>query len=64
MLSFSIGFLDVPNDLDAAVAAAWNGSESSSRPADGFSVILERKALRTSSAPPRYGSGSSAASWR
>jgi transcriptional regulator with XRE-family HTH domain len=47
MLSFWIGFLDVPDDLDAAVAARMERQRVLYRAGKRFAVILEEQALRT-----------------
>jgi hypothetical protein len=47
MLSFWIGFLEVPNDLDAAVAARAERQRVLYQRGKQFSVVLEEQALRT-----------------
>jgi transcriptional regulator with XRE-family HTH domain len=47
MLSFWIAFLEVPDDLDAAVAARMDRQRVLYRPAKRFEVVLEEQALRT-----------------
>ena len=47
MLSFWIGFLDAPNDLDAAVAARMERQHVIYQRDKRFDVILEEQALRT-----------------
>jgi transcriptional regulator with XRE-family HTH domain len=47
MLSFWIGFLDVPDDLDAAVAARMRRQRVLYQAGKRFAVILEEQALRT-----------------
>jgi transcriptional regulator with XRE-family HTH domain len=47
MLSFWIGFLDVPDDLDAAVAARMERQRVLYQTGKRFAVILEEQALRT-----------------
>ena len=47
MLSFWIGFLDVPDDLDAAVAARMARQRVLYQVGKRFAVILEEQALRT-----------------
>jgi transcriptional regulator with XRE-family HTH domain len=47
MLSFWIGFLGVPNDLDAAVAARMERQQVLFQPGKHFSVVLEEQALQT-----------------
>ncbi len=47
MLSFWIGFLEVPDDLDAAVAARMDRQRVLYQPAKRFEVVLEEQALRT-----------------
>lgn len=47
MLSFWIGFLDVPDDLDAAVAARMERQRVLYQSGKRFAVILEEQALRT-----------------
>lgn len=47
MLSFWIGFLDAPDDLDAAVAARMERQRVLYQAGKRFAVILEEQALRT-----------------
>ena len=47
MLSFWFGFLDVPDDLDAAVQARAQRQRVLYQPGKRFHVILEEQALRT-----------------
>lgn len=47
MLSFWIGFLDTPADLDAAVAARMERQKVIFDPGKRFTVVLEEQALRT-----------------
>ncbi len=47
MLSFWIRFLDVPNDIDAAVAARMERQRVLYHRDKQFSVVLEEQALRT-----------------
>ncbi len=47
MLSFWIGFLDAPDDLDAAVAARMERQKIIYDPGKRFTVVLEEQALRT-----------------
>ena len=47
MLSFWIGFLDTPRDLDAAVAARMERQKVLFEAARRFTVVLEEQALRT-----------------
>lgn len=47
MLSFWIDFLDVPDDLDAAVAARMERQRVLYQAGKRFAVILEEQALRT-----------------
>jgi transcriptional regulator with XRE-family HTH domain len=47
MLSFWIGFLDVPDDLDAAVTARMDRQRVVYQAGKRFEVILEEQALRT-----------------
>ena len=47
MLSFWIGFLDVPGDLDAAVAARMERQKVIFDAGKRFEVVLEEQALRT-----------------
>lgn len=47
MLSFWIGFLDAPDDLDAAVAARMERQRVLHQAGKRFAVILEEQALRT-----------------
>jgi transcriptional regulator with XRE-family HTH domain len=47
MLSFWIGFLDTPADLDAAVAARMERQRVIFNAAKRFTVVLEEQALRT-----------------
>jgi transcriptional regulator with XRE-family HTH domain len=47
MLSFWIGFLDVPDDLDAAVAARMERQRVLYQADKRFTVVLEEQALRT-----------------
>ena len=47
MLSFWIGFLDVPNDIDAAVAARMERQRVLFQRDKRFVVVLEEQALRT-----------------
>jgi transcriptional regulator with XRE-family HTH domain len=47
MLSFWIGFLDVPNDLEAAVAARMERQRILLQREKQFAVVLEEQALRT-----------------
>ena len=47
MLSFWIGFLETPGDLDAAVAARMERQKVIFSPGKRFDVILEEQALRT-----------------
>lgn len=47
MLSFWIGFLEVPDDLDAAVATRMERQHVLRDPRKGFEVVLEEQALRT-----------------
>jgi transcriptional regulator with XRE-family HTH domain len=47
MLSFWIGFLDVPNDIDAAVAARMERQRILFQRDKRFVVVLEEQALRT-----------------
>ena len=47
MLSFWIGLLDVPDDLDAAVAARMERQRVLYQPGKQFVVVLEEQALRT-----------------
>lgn len=47
MLSFWIGFLDVPDDLDAAVAVRMERQRVLYQAGKRFAVVLEEQALRT-----------------
>ncbi|GAA3778967.1 hypothetical protein GCM10022225_78840 [Plantactinospora mayteni] len=47
MLSFWIGFLRTPNDLDSAVAIRMRRQQVISQPGKRFAVVLEEQALRT-----------------
>jgi transcriptional regulator with XRE-family HTH domain len=47
MLSFWIGFLETPGDLDAAVAARMERQKVIFQPGKRFTVVLEEQALRT-----------------
>ena len=47
MLSFWIRFLDVPDDLDAAVAARMERQRVLYQAGKRFAVVLEEQALRT-----------------
>jgi transcriptional regulator with XRE-family HTH domain len=47
MLSYWIGFLDVPNDIDAAVAARTERQRILFQREKQFAVVLEEQALRT-----------------
>ena len=47
MLSFWIGFLEVPNDIDAAVAARMERQRVLFQREKQFAVVLEEQALRT-----------------
>lgn len=47
MLSFWIGFLDVPNDIEAAVAARTERQRVLFQREKQFAVVLEEQALRT-----------------
>src|SRR5205814_10493601 len=47
MLSFWIGFLDVPNDIDTAVAARMERQRVLFQREKHFAVVLEEQALRT-----------------
>ena len=47
MLSFWIGFLEVPNDIDAAVAARMERQRILFQREKQFAVVLEEQALRT-----------------
>jgi transcriptional regulator with XRE-family HTH domain len=47
MLSFWIGFLETPGDLDAAVAARMERQKIIFQPGKRFDVVLEEQALRT-----------------
>jgi hypothetical protein len=47
MLSFWVGFLDAPDDLDAAVAARMERQRVLYQAGKRFAVILEEQALRT-----------------
>ncbi len=47
MLSFWIGFLDAPDDLDAAVAARMERQRVLYQAGKRFAVVLEEQALRT-----------------
>jgi Domain of unknown function (DUF5753) len=47
MLSFWMGFLDAPDDLDAAVAARMERQRVIYRAGKQFAVVLEEQALRT-----------------
>lgn len=47
MLSFWIRFLEVPNDIEAAVAARMERQRVLFQPGKHFSVVLEEQALRT-----------------
>jgi transcriptional regulator with XRE-family HTH domain len=47
MLSFWIGFLDTPRDLDAAVAARMERQKVVFEAGRSFTVVLEEQALRT-----------------
>jgi transcriptional regulator with XRE-family HTH domain len=47
MLSFWIGFLETPNDLDAAVAARMERQRVLYQRGKRFAVVLEEQALRT-----------------
>jgi transcriptional regulator with XRE-family HTH domain len=47
MLSFWIGFLDVPDDLDTAVAARMERQRVLYQAGKRFAVVLEEQALRT-----------------
>lgn len=47
MLSFWIGFLDVPNDIQAAVADRMERQRVLFHPGKRFAVVLEEQALRT-----------------
>lgn len=47
MLSFWIGFLDTPNDLDAAVSARMERQRVLYQRGKRFAVVLEEQALRT-----------------
>lgn len=47
MLSFWIGFLDAPDDLEAAVAARMERQKVIYDPGKRFTVVLEEPALRT-----------------
>ena len=47
MLSFWIGFLDTPSDLDAAVAARMERQKVIFEAGKRFVVVLEEQALRT-----------------
>jgi hypothetical protein len=47
MLSFWIGFLDVPNDIDAAVAARMERQRVLFQREKHFTVVLEEQSLRT-----------------
>ncbi len=47
MLSFWIGFLEVPDDLDAAVAARMERQHVLRRAGKRFEVVLEEQVLRT-----------------
>lgn len=47
MLSFWIRFLEVPNDIEAAVAARMERQRALFQPGKHFAVVLEEQALRT-----------------
>jgi hypothetical protein len=47
MLSFWIGFLEIPNDIEAAVAARMERQRVLFQPGKQFAVVLEEQALRT-----------------
>ena len=64
MLSFWIGFLDAPDDLDAAVTARMERQRVIYRPASGSKSCWRNRRCGPGSVPPRHRPGNWAGCWR